>query len=385
MEGDVGVGIALVEELADALHDHGARIVVDGGQQQGHDGGREVGDDVALAQVDPEDLDEPGHDVVLADVVHLAVVRVADHDDAQEHGGAQPLQVAHLQVVDLLEHVVVAHERAALVGGLAKLVADGVQVELQGAAGAVQLGIELPHVLAGLRAQVAVSDVGGVAVLGHGVADTVELDHGLHQLDVEAVVKVVHLQRRATDRADVVVGLGLAEQLYVIVHRVQILPVQALGVGRLLLQRAGLVEVALVQLQQLAVQLPLGIGVSRLVDLLEQVDELQQIHAHVLAALPVVRAPVRNYARAQARGHLVEHAARAADEGLERVLRVGHHVFGPQLPQQPLVRHLAAPVQDQKRDQSRSLSGARHRVLDALLVDEDQIAPHHLYSYAVLH
>ena len=50
-EHDVGIGLLFIECAADALDDHLAGIVVDGGQKQRVLRGGELGDDVALAQV----------------------------------------------------------------------------------------------------------------------------------------------------------------------------------------------------------------------------------------------------------------------------------------------------------------------------------------------
>ena len=344
-----------------------------------------MGDDIALAQVVAQYLDQAVHDVVLPDVVHVGVLDVADHDDAQEHGGAEAFEVAHLEIVDLLEHVVIAHEGAAVRTVVAQLVANGVHVELERLPGAVQLVVEGLHALAGLRAKIAVGQVGGVAVLLHGVADVVQVDHRLHQLDVQALVEAVDVQGLATDHADLVVGLVLAQQLQILIHGVEVLAVHLLDVGGLLVQVAGLVQIALVQAQEALIQ---GIKrrlVAGAAELVEDIQYLQRVDPDAVQQLPVVRAAVRHDALAQPRRDLVQHRPDAADQRFKRVFGVGHGVARPKLPQEALVGNGLAAIQYQKRHQSRALAGLAHGVFDVLLVDVEQVVPHQLYPDAVFH
>ena len=96
IEGDIGVRILLVEKLLHPLHDHIAGGIVHRGQKQGKNGGRKMGDGIALAQVGFENFQGSVHDIILLDGIHGGIFGIAHHDHAQEHGGTQAFKVTHL-------------------------------------------------------------------------------------------------------------------------------------------------------------------------------------------------------------------------------------------------------------------------------------------------
>ena len=371
----------------DALHDHPPGVVIHHREQQGHNGGAETRHRVALAQVLPQDFNQPLHDVILAHRLHNGTVHGRNHDHPQEHGGAQAFQIAHLQVEDFLEHHVFADEGAPAFVALPQLVADGFQVQIKGFAGIDNLRVELLHVVAGTHTQIMIIKVGDILVLEHGLVVALGLDQGVHQLHVQPVVQVVHFQGLAAHGDHAVIVLVLLEAVQIAVHRGQITVVQGGGHGKrpvalLAVQQ----QIAGEQVQQLLHQLPAGGLVQRvLLQLVEDVLNLVNVHLHAGHALPPVGAALGHNAAAKAVIHLIEQRTHAADQGFEGLLGVAALFLRPQGAHELEVGNRFSPVHDQNLHQRRALAGFFDQMIHLFFINIDHKVVHQLNLNLVKH
>ena len=262
-------------------------------------------DDVALAQVVAQNLHQAAHHVFLPDALHLPAVRAGYRYHSEEHRCPQTLDVADLQIENFLEYREIADERALLPAALVELAADGFEVELDVFARLDDLVVKLHQLLARLHVQVVVMQVHDLFVLRLGLGRVVAPEQRAHQLDVDAVVKRLSLQRASADADDlplVLVPPALLEQVDIVVYAGDILVVQRHRAGiRPLVQLALLQQRAAVERHHPAIVLTLALAVALVGQAGKDVLQLVEIDGHLRRTFPVIRAAVGDDAVAQLR------------------------------------------------------------------------------------
>ena len=224
-------------------------------------------------------------------------------------------------------------------------------------------------------------------VLHQRLVGAVDLDQRGHQLHVQPVVEVVHVQRRAADVDDLLVVLLLLEKVDVGVDGHHVFIVQR-GAPRQrpLVLLAVLQKIAHIQADEPRIQRLFRLGVVLLLrQLVENLLDFEDVHRHARPRLPVVRAAVGHDAPAQTRRNLVQQRAQAADQRLQGVLRVGALVLGPERGQQAVVGRGLALMQNQILHQRDALAGLVDQIVRLLLVDIDGEVIHHLDAYLIVH
>ena len=158
-----------------------------------------------------------------------------------------------------------------------------------------------------------------------------------------------------------------------------------LGKAQVAVQIAGLIEIALVQLQDLLVQAALNLGVPLSADGVVQIHQIHHVDPHVRQISPVIGPAVGDDAGAQIFGHLIQQRAHTTDQRLERIFRIGNAVLRPECVKKLLVGHGTSPMQHQIFHQRGPLAGLADRVFHMLLVDIDEEVPHHGNSHGIAH
>ena len=339
-------------------------------------------DDVALAQVVAQNLHQAAHHVFLPDALHLPAVRAGYRYHREEHRRPQTLDVADLQIENFLEHREIADKRALLPAVLIELAADGFEVELDVFARLDDLVVKLHQLAARLHVQVVVMQVHDLFVLRLGLGRVVAPEQRAHQLDVDAVVKRLSLQRASADADDlplVLVPPALLEQVDIVVYAGDILVVQRHRAGiRPLVQLALLQQRAAVERHHPAIGLALALAVAHVGQAGKDVLQLVEIDGHLRRTFPVIRAAVGDDAVAQLRRNLAKQRAHPADERFERVFGVGHVFIVPEGGEQAAVGNRLPPVRNQVFDQRHPFFGFVDHVIGLPLVEVDDKFIHHL-------
>ena len=330
-------------------------------------GGTELRNRVALAQIGGQHLQQALHHVVQLQRIQRFAVHAGNHQQRDKHAGTQTLQIAHLQVVDFLEHGILAHKRAGHLAVLLQFLADRIDVHLQRIARLHDLLIKFLNALRRLHTQIAEMQIGHVLILHERFMIAAGFDQRIHQLQMQRLVKSVHVQRCAAHVNDLVIPLRRFQQRQILIDQLQKRSMQRSRTAERPLLLAALKQIAAVQAEgtlvvPLAFLRQFGAGAQALF----QLFELIQVDADPRLRHPAVRAALGDDARRQRGTDLRQNHAQTADQRFQGAFRVAAALAAPQGFNQPIHRNIFAVLQSQKLQQHHTLAGLAHQRVHAV-------------------